>query len=243
MREALFLALAILVFAYFAVCLFYTRYMVSWLWLWPLLGVFFLARYFMLRTGVAVPAWVKWIYYPLVVCFLAVFAVVESRIISAMNTVPEQNLDYVIVLGAAVKGDEPTSPLLLRIEATEQYMKDNPGTVAIASGGQGDGEDISEAECIKRCLVEAGIDESRILLDDKSTDTEENIRNSFAFIPEGSRTGVVSSSFHIYRAVKIAALEGYTVSGIPARALYPYKIHYTVREFFAMVELRLKSTF
>ena len=88
-------------------------------------------------------------------------------------------------------------------------MKNNKKTIAIASGGQGAGEDISEAESIKRGLLKQGIDESRILLEDKSTDTVENIKYSKKLIPKHLDTGlVVTNDFHLYRAKSIARDQG-----------------------------------
>ena len=171
------------------------------------------------------------------------FLLVESRIINAMNTQEKDNLPYVIILGAGLKGSVPTRPLLLRMEKAYEYMSANPDTILIASGGQGPDEDISEGECIKNYLTARGIAENRILVEDQSTSTEENIAYSFALLPEDAgEVGILSNSFHIYRAVKIANLQGHdNVSGVPAKTLLPLGIHYTVREFFGCVKLFLSS--
>lgn len=120
-------------------------------------------------------------------------------------------------------------------------MMDNPDTILIASGGQDANEDISEAECICRTLVEMGLDESRILLEDQSRDTIENIRNSYELIEDkNSEVGIVTNGFHIWRSVSIAKSQGHeNVSGVPAKTLMPVGIHYTVREFFGYVKWRL----
>lgn len=78
----------------------------------------------------------------------------------------------------------------------------NPDTVCIASGGQGDDEGISEAECIRRYLINYGIDPERVLLEDKSTSTLTNIENSLKLLPEGAENiGIVTNDFHIFRAL------------------------------------------
>ena len=125
--------------------------------------------------------------------------------------------DYIIILGARVKGEVPSLALQYRIDAAALYMKNNKKTIAIASGGQGAGEDISEAESIKRGLLQQGIDESRILLEDKSTDTVENIKYSKILIPKHLDTGLlVTNDFHLYRAKSIARDQGLNLEGLPA---------------------------
>ena len=132
----------------------------------------------------------------------------------------------------------PTRPLRYRIQTAYDYMMENPDTILIASGGKGWDEQISEAECIRNVLVEMGLDENRILLEDKSKDTEENIRNSYELIiDKESQVGVVTNSFHIWRAVEIAKSQGHeNVSGVPAKTLMPVGIHYVVREFFGFIK-------
>ena len=240
-KKFAFISLGTLSILFFLVCLGYSHIGVSWLWLWPLLSAFCFVRFLMLHFGVNVPKWISVPYHILALIFIAAFIFTEAKIISAMNASPAPNLDYIITLGAAVRGDRPTSPLLLRIQTAADYLNQNPDTLVIASGGQGKGEDISEAECIKNELILLGIDESRIILENRSTDTQENIKNSFALIPEGASVGIVSNSYHIYRALEAARLQGYDACAIPARSLLPLGIHYTVREFFAVAELELKN--
>ena len=238
-KAALYIVLGVLFIAYYIICVIWAWSGVSWLWLWLVLAGFCFLRAFSLRFRF--PKWLSAIYYAIFALCIAVFAFVESDIIKAMNTEPEENADYIIVLGAAVRGDEPTSPMLFRMHCACDYMEDNPNTILIASGGQGATENMSEAECIRRYLTEWGIAEDRIILEDKSTSTEENIRNSFKLIPENAgRVGIVTNSFHIYRALLIAHAQGHdNVFGIPATTLLPLGIHYTVREFFGVLKYRI----
>jgi uncharacterized SAM-binding protein YcdF (DUF218 family) len=131
--------------------------------------------------------------------------------------VAPKDVDYMIILGARVKGTTPSLALQYRIDAAAQYLKDNQNTIAIASGGKGDGEDISEAQAIKIGLVKQGVEEERIILESKSTDTVENITYSMKLIPENLTTGlIVSNDFHIYRAKLIAKDLGLKLAGLPA---------------------------
>ena len=236
-KSIIFALLAALSIIYYAVCISYAWVGVSWLWIWPLFALFCLIRAVMLWKMITVPKWLRKTYTILIAVFGALFIVIEAGIISGMRTQPKENLDYIITLGAAIRNGEPTSPLILRIDKTIEYLQDNPDTILIASGGQGPAEDRSEAECIAEYVMQAGISQDRIILEQNSSDTEENIEYSFRFTPENSTVGIVTSSFHIRRALLIARLDGYTVSGVPAVTLLPLGIHYTVREFFGIVQL------
>nr|WP_144550021.1 YdcF family protein [Bacillus sp. X1(2014)] len=153
-----------------------------------------------------------------------------------------KNADYLIVLGARVKGTVPSLAFASRINAAAEYLKRNKETIVIASGGKGPGEDISEAESIKRELVDQGISEDRIILEDQSTDTYENINFSKKLIPKGDRLGlVVTNNFHLYRAVSIARDYGLTVQGLPAETPWIAVPKSYSREYLAITKYYLKK--
>lgn len=239
-RKGLFLILGVVSFLYWIVCIAFAHIGVSWLWIWPAFSAFCFLRWVMLRRKISVPKWIRSVYYVLLAVFLVSFFFIETKVISYMNAEPPADLDYVITLGASVRDGKPTSPLMFRIEKTAEYLADNPASKAVASGGKGPAESMSEAECIRQYLLGYGINDSRILLEDRSSDTQENIRFSFQMIPEGASVGIISNSYHLYRACRIAEENGYRVSAIPAVTLLPLGIHYTVREFFAVAEMELK---
>lgn len=240
-KSILFLTLSVLSLAYYALCVFFAHAGISWLWLWPLLAVFCLVRFFMIRKQFSPPRWIRILYRAALVLFLSAFVVIEGLIIREMSTVPPDGLDYVITLGAAIRNGVPTTPFRLRMETALEYMTDNPGTVCIASGGQGPEESMSEAACVREYLLQHGIAPGRVLTEDQSTDTEENIRNSFSYIPKGASVGIISNSFHLFRAELIAKIQGHETSGVPAVTYPILGPHYTVREFFAVVEILVKS--
>ncbi len=119
--------------------------------------------------------------------FMAVFLTVEAVVFSAGRKAPSEDGEYVIILGAQVRGEVPTLVLSARIRAAAEYLNEHPGAVAVASGGKGSGENISEAEAIRRGLVRLGISEERILLEDRSTSTAENLRYSAEVIQQYER--------------------------------------------------------
>lgn len=239
-KRTIFLFGGALSLIYYIICIAFAGFGLSFVWIWLLLGVFCFLRAYMLANKLQgkeiwrAPKWLINIYRVCMIGGIALFVFVESQVIITMNTAPKDGLEYVIVLGAGMRGTTPTRPLLLRIQKAYEYMQDNPDTILIASGGRGSDEQISEAECIRNTLVEMGLDESRILLEDRSTDTEENIQYSYELIDDkNSEVGIVTNSFHIWRAVAIANSQGYeNVSGVPAKTLMPVGVHYVVREFF-----------
>lgn len=227
---------------YFVTCAYYGGITLSWLWLWPAVAIFSFIRIRMLFKEVKgkskIPKFILLIYRAAWCAAVAIFIFVESNIIQEMTAKPQNNLDYVVVLGAGVHGTVPTNPLRVRIEKAYEYMLSNENTILIASGGKGFGEDISEAECIRDSLIEMGIDSNRIIMESNSTSTEENLKYSLSLIgKENASVGIITNGFHEYRANLIAKDVGYeNVFSVPAITLFPVGIHYTVREFFGVMQ-------
>lgn len=227
---------------YFVTCLFYGGPRLSMIWIWVLLGIFAAIRIKMLTMVIAgrlkIHIFVKLVYRLLFLIGLCGFILIEGNVVAGMTSVGKDNLDYVVVLGAGIRGSIPTNPLRQRIQKAYEYMSENESTILIASGGQGPDEDLSEALCIKQMLVDKGIAADRIILEDKSTSTVENLKNSFEIINDKEASvGIITSGFHEYRANLIAKNVGFcNVSSIPAITLFPLGIHFSVREFFGVFE-------
>ncbi|MBQ5671797.1 MAG: YdcF family protein [Oscillospiraceae bacterium] len=176
----------------------------------------------------------------LVIC-VAYFCVVESFIIRDARTETETPADYIIVLGAGVNGTVPSLSLRDRLMGTYNYMTANPDCIAIVSGGQGEGEDITEAQCMRDWLADKGIAPERIIMEDRATCTLENLRYSMDIIDtlpiKNPVLGIVSSEYHLHRAKRLAGYVGIDVIGIAARTSYPtVAANYFIREAFAMTE-------
>lgn len=172
---------------------------------------------------------------------LVVIIIMEALIISGAKT-DAGDVEYIIILGAGLNGTTPSISLTDRLEAALDYMLENPDCIAVASGGRGEGEDITEAEAMRRWLVARGIEEDRILLEERSTSTVKNIRYSLDVIskyadPRYASIAIVTSEYHLYRAKLIAAEEGVSVSGIAGETSIPLlKVNYYSREAFALLE-------
>lgn len=181
----------------------------------------------------------------LLVLGAAVFAVFEAPVISNAKTDAAPQSDYLIVLGAGVNGSAPSLSMVNRLEAALDYLEAYPDAVAIVSGGQGAGEDVTEASAMHDWLVAHGMPESRIVQEDQSTSTRENLENSFAIIR--SRGGdpadgvaVVSSEYHLYRAKQMARALGAKPLGVAAETTLPtMRANYFIREAFAAAYMQV----
>ena len=118
------------------------------------------------------------------------------------------------------------------------YLTVNEDTVCIVSGGQGSNEPCSEAEGMYRYLTEKGIEPERIIMEDKSTDTSENIAYSMDLIGRKDvSVGIVTNNFHVFRGVHLAKAAGFQdVSGISARSNVYFQLNNMVREFFGIMK-------
>lgn len=148
-----------------------------------------------------------------------------------------KNLDYIIVLGAQVRTDGPSIVLRYRLDRALEYLQDNTRTMCVVSGGKGSNEICSEAEAMKKYLVEHGIPESRIIMENQSTTTKENMKFSSRLIPSGSTVGVVTNNFHMYRSLLIAEKNGIeNAKSIPAGSIKKYEANNILREILAVAK-------
>ena len=151
--------------------------------------------------------------------------------------------DAVIVLGAGVNGTVPSLALSTRIDAAAEYLSRHPQTPAVLSGGQGPGEELTEAQAMYSALTARGIDGGRLLLEERSTSTAENFAFSAAllreagFDTENGTFAVVTNDFHCVRARLLARRTGLDAFCVPAELpLAGLGANYYVREAFAMVK-------
>ncbi len=147
-------------------------------------------------------------------------------------------LDYIIVLGAQVWEDGPSVVLKYRLDAANTYLEENPDTKCIVSGGQGYNEPFTEAEGMAKYLIEHGISAERILLEDQSTNTVENVRYSQRLMETTYKSvGIVTNNFHLYRAVEIAKKQGLQgVCGIAAKSTPLYLPNNLLRECIGVMK-------
>lgn len=158
---------------------------------------------------------------------------------AAYNT-PEEKLEYLIVLGAGVNGTQPSLILSNRLNATLTFLQEHPETQCVVSGGKGNGENISEAQCMAQWLIARGIEPERIWQEDKSTSTRENLQFSLALIQSKAgirpeRAGILSNEFHLFRAGMEARNQGLEPILLPAKTSWlSLRVNYFLREIPAV---------
>ncbi|MBR4291194.1 MAG: YdcF family protein [Oscillospiraceae bacterium] len=175
--------------------------------------------------------------FTVVLCIgLLVVGVTECIIIDASFGDPKEHCDYMVVLGAGVHGDQPSLSLRNRIDAAYDYLTTHPDVIAVLSGGQGEGENLTEAQCMFDHLTAMGIAEDRLILEDQATSTWENLQFSLDLIEETAgqrpeKLGVLSSEYHLFRASLFADACGVEFVGVPAKTTkLSLRINYFLRE-------------
>ena len=125
-----------------------------------------------------------------------------------------------------------------RLDKAIDYLEQNPDTSVIVSGGQGGNESIPEAVGMREYLIEAGIGEERIFVEDQSSSTYQNLVFSAEFLDrENDRVVVVTNNFHIFRALSIAKKQGYlNVEGLSASTPLGSEPNNLLREFIGVVK-------
>ena len=184
----------------------------------------------------SLPPALRYAFTALVVLCFSVFIVFEALVLSGFDERGRPDLDYIIVLGAQVRREGPSTVLKYRLDCALEYLENNPETLCVLSGGQGYNEPWSEAEGMRRYLAGRGIAEERLILEDRSTNTIENIRNSMELLdPEKDSVGIVTNNFHVYRSKEIAKKQGIRdVEGIAAPSTFINLPHNMLREFVGM---------
>lgn len=195
-----------------------------------------LSRLFV-RLWESVPCRVAIIVLGSIIAVLVGFCLFFSVRMAMRMEVKSDSPKAVVVLGCQVRGETMSLMLKRRTDAALEVLKENPDCVCIVSGGQGKGENITEAEAMRRYLVANGISEERIFKEDKSVSTYENINFSSEILSElGITDGIVivTSEFHQYRAYNFAKRLGLETGSHSAHTKVLNLPNYWVREWAAL---------
>lgn len=184
--------------------------------------------------------WVTMLFTIALALGLTAMALTCGVIVRSSHGTDDPDSEYLVVLGAGVNGTVPSRSLRERLDAAYDYLTAHPDSVAIVSGSQGNGEDITEAECMYRYLVEQGIDPSRVWKEDQANNTLQNLQYSLDII--AAKTGsapdkiaIVSSEYHLHRAGMFAGWLNVEAELVPAKTgIVPLRWNYYLREIFAV---------
>lgn len=164
--------------------------------------------------------------------------VISIFMIRAARDDPDGRPTTMIVLGCKVKDGTPSLMLMNRLDAAYDYLSDHEDVKVIVSGGQGSDEIMSEAQCMRDYLVNKGISSERIIMEEKSSSTRENLEFSREIIEEknlNENITIVTDGYHQLRADMIAGklgMKAYNISAHTSEWLIPT---YWVREWFGVV--------
>lgn len=204
--------------------------------MWPVLGVVLIVCGVLCKSAF-IPRWAHIAWRALLCLGLAVVLALECLVISGLHATAPAGMDYLIVLGARVDPDGPSPALKRRLNCLMAVLDDHPNAKIIATGGQGADEPMTEARCIRDELVKRGVDPARILMEDRSSATVENLRFSMALMDDpAARVGIITNNYHVWRAVHIAKKVGFANAwGIAAEYTGHTKFHYMIREAVCIV--------
>lgn len=174
---------------------------------------------------------------------LIAFCFVSGIMIKASITeVPDDCTNYtVVVLGCKAQGEEPSWMLGDRLDKAYEVLKENPGVMCVVTGGTGEDEQYSEAHVMKKYLTEKGISPDRIIMEDSSENTEQNLLYSKAVIELNGLSKnivIVTDRFHELRAHMWAEKAGFenVYSACCDTRIY-LVIGYWFREMFGLARL------
>lgn len=175
----------------------------------------------------------------ILVIFIVIFLwiLTGSWIEDGLEPIADGSNDYAVILGAKVNGEIPSLSLQFRLDAALEYAIQYPHVYLILSGGQGPGEHISESEAMKRFLVKNGIQEERLLIEDLSTSTYENLLYSTELLPGSEdEITIITSDYHLARAKNIAQSLGFQTDVVVAKTPKVVELKLKTRERLALIK-------
>ena len=165
-----------------------------------------------------------------------------SAILNLIHLKKNRNADYIVVLGSGIIGKKVTPLLAARIERGMELLYSNPNAVLIMSGGQGPGEDIPESVAMAAYAVSKGVDAERIIMEQKSVSTEENLLFSRKLMDkEAPKIVIVTTAYHVFRALILAKQQGLKCVGFGAKTKWYFTLNALIREFVGYLRLTWKK--
>ena len=158
-----------------------------------------------------------WVLRVLLILLVLVIVFFSGKVIrgSLMNTAGPA--DNAIVLGLALENGRPSRDLLARLDTAQEYLEEYPEAHLILTGGNADASGRTEAAIMRDILAERGVPEERMLLEDLSENTKDNFRNTAQIIDPAAPVVLISSGYHMDRAVQTAESAGFSnVLRLPA---------------------------
>ena len=164
-----------------------------------------------------------------------------SAILNLIHIGKAKNLDYIIVLGAGIKGTRVTPLLASRIDKGIELLNYNPNAKLILSGGMGPGEDIPEGVAMADYAKQKGVSEEKIIIEDKSKNTYENLLFSSKLInKENPKIALVTTSYHVFRALVFAKKLNIPCIGYGSKTKWYFTLNALIREYIGYLSISRK---
>lgn len=161
-----------------------------------------------------------------------------SAILNLIHIGRNKKLDYIIVLGAGIKGKQVTPLLAGRIDKGIELLKYNPNAKLILSGGMGPGEDIPEGVAMAAYAKDKGVSDERIIVEDKSKNTYENLLFSSKLIDkENPKLALVTTSYHVFRALVFAKKLNIPCIGYGSKTKWYFTLNALIREYIGYLSI------
>lgn len=233
--------LCLLYYLYLSIVYGLNRIVFSWLFLCTgfLLVVFSALALFKQKHILSyLPNILQRIFLVLITCGILVFSILSSCIIYQGAHRSEQTGEAALILGAQLNGSSISRLLRYRLESGLQYAKDHPHAYIIVSGGQGELEACSEAKAMKDYLVQHGVSASRILVEDASMNTQQNLAYSKKLMKQYqiANVSIITNDFHMFRAGIIARQQAIPYYAYPARSDLDLAPNFILRECFGAIK-------
>lgn len=184
----------------------------------------------------------RWITLVCTLLVLLSFVGVELLILSHESGDEHPQGEVLIVLGAGLNGEEPSLSLRARLDRAQEFLEQHPDTIAVLSGGQGPDEAIPEAVAMQRYLLARGVDADRLLIEQQSHSTWQNLLYSRQLLVQElgqspEQVVILSNGFHLFRAEFLAERLGFAADTVAAPL--PEGVSFLIshlREYFAVVK-------
>ena len=161
-----------------------------------------------------------------------------SAILNLIHIGRNKKLDYIIVLGAGIKGKRVTPLLASRIDKGIELLKYNPNAKLILSGGMGPGEDIPEGVAMATYAKDKGVSDERIIVEDKSKNTYENLLFSSKLIDKDNhKLALVTTSYHVFRALVFAKKLQIPCIGYGSKTKWYFTLNALIREYIGYLSI------
>ena len=160
---------------------------------------------------------IGWLLRAVIILFSAVIIFFCGKVVigGMINTAGQA--DYAIVLGLALENGKPTPDLVARLDTACEYLGKYPEARLILTGGNADASGRTEAAVMRDVLAERGVREDRLILEDQAQTTKENFSNIAAIVSAANPVVMISSDYHMDRAVRNASENGFShVMRLPA---------------------------